>query len=235
MKAKILVYALPALILTIIHLAQAQQTKKVPRIGILPPGPITERMHLWDAFRQGLRELGYVEGQNIYLIFPSGDVKPERLPHLAAELVRLKVDVIVAPSASALAAMNATKKIPIVTPVQSDPVKTGLVASLARPGGNLTGLATLATDLSGKRFELLKEVVPEVSRIAVLSSPRSGNVRPQIRATEITARAFGVQLELLEVSGPDDFERAFQAARKTRAGALITLDVASFLLTVRRS
>src|SRR5262249_147505 len=111
--------------------------------------------------------------------------------------------------------------------VQSDPVKTGLVASLARPGGNLTGLATLATDLSGKRFELLKEVVPEVSRIAVLSSPRSGNVRPQIRATEITARAFGVQLELLEVSGPDDFERAFQAASKNRAGALITLDVAS--------
>src|SRR5262245_38782776 len=157
MKAKNLVYALPVLILTTIHIAQAQQAKKVPRIGILPPGPITERMHLWEAFRQSLREMGYVEGQNIFLVFPSGEVKPERLPHLAAELVRLKVDVIVAPSAAVGAAMNATRTIPIVTPINSDLVRTGLVASLARPGGNVTGLTALASDLSGKRLELLKE------------------------------------------------------------------------------
>jgi ABC-type uncharacterized transport system substrate-binding protein len=227
MKAKILVYALLVLILTgAIHLAEAQQPKKIPRIGILPPGPITERMHLWEAFRQSLREMGYVEGQNIFLVFPSGEVKPERLPHLAAELVRLKVDVIVAPSASVRAAMNATRTIPIVTPINSDLVR--IVGSLARPGGNVTGLTALASDLSGKRLELLKEVVPEVSRIAVLSTPRSGNVRPQIRETEITARAFGVQLERLEGSGPDDFEMTFQAARKKRAGALIALDVALF-------
>jgi putative tryptophan/tyrosine transport system substrate-binding protein len=226
MRAKILAYALPAFILATIHLAEAQQPKKVPRIGILPPGPITERMHLWEAFRQSLREMGYVEGQNIFLVFPSGEVNPERLPHLAAELVRLKVDVIVAPSASVRAAMNATRTIPIVTPINSDLVR--IVGSLARPGGNVTGLTALASDLSGKRLELLKEVVPEVSRIAVLSSPSNAVVRPQIRETEITARAFGVQLERLEVSGPDDFEMAFQAARKKRAGALIALDVAFF-------
>src|SRR5215831_3451431 len=190
MKAKILVYALPALILTIIHLAEAQQAKKIPRIGILPPGPITERMHLWDAFRQGLRELGYVEGQNITLVFPSAEVKPERLPHLAAELVSLKVDVIVAAATVAVqAAKEATKTIPIVTPITTDPVETGLVASLARPGGNITGLSYMSSDLSGKRLDLLKEVVPKVSRIAVLSSPRSANAPPQMRETEAAARS----------------------------------------------
>src|SRR5262245_8008330 len=154
MKAKMLVYALPTLILTIIHLAQAQQTKKVPRIGILPPGPISERVHLWDAFRQGLRELGYVEGQNFTLVFPSGEVKPERLPHLAAELVSLKVDVIVAAATVAVqAAKEATKTIPIVTPITTDPVETGLVASLARPGGNITGLSYMSSDLSGKQLD----------------------------------------------------------------------------------
>jgi putative ABC transport system substrate-binding protein len=228
MSIKTIVLLLVGYAFALVHPAEGQQRKKTPRIGILPPGPITERMHLWDAFRQGLRELGYVEDQNIFLVFPSGEVKPEQLPHLATELVRLKVDIIVAPSASALPAMNATKTIPIVTPINSDPVRTGLVTSLARPGGNITGLAALASDLSGKRLELLKEVVPEVSRMAVLSTPSTAHVRPQMRQTEITARAFGVQLERLEVSGPDDFERAFQAARKKRAGALIALDVASF-------
>ena len=223
--------------------AEAQQTKKVPRIGILPPGPISERVHLWDAFRQGLREQGYVEGQNIILVFPSTEVKPERLPHLAAELVSLKVDVIVAATTvAAQAAKEASKTIPIVMPVAGDPVGTGLVASLARPGGNVTGLTTIASDLSGKRLELLKEVVPRVSRIAVLLNPSSANGPPQVqrdsqmtllmRETEVTARALGVQLQRLEVRGPDDFERLFQAATKERAGALITLDDA-FLFSQR--
>jgi len=220
-----LLWLLTIFLLASVHLAWAQQPGKVPRIVILPPGPISERVHLWEAFRQGLRKLGYVEGQNIILVFPSGEVKPERLPHLAAELVSLKVDVIVAAAIVAVqAAKEATKTIPIVMPVASDAVETGLVASLARPGGNITGLTLISSQLSGKRLELLKEVVPRLSRLAVLSNPTSAAVPPQMRETEVTARALGVQLQPLEVRGPDDFERVFQAATKERAGALITLD-----------
>jgi putative tryptophan/tyrosine transport system substrate-binding protein len=220
-------------LLAVAVIVEAQQPKKVPRIGILPPGPISERVHLWDAFRQGLSELGYVEGQNFTLVFPSGEVKPERLAHLAAELVSLKVDVIVAAATVAVqAAKEATKTIPIVTPITTDPVETGLVASLARPGGNITGLSYMSSDLSGKRLDLLKEVVPKVSRIAVLSSPSSANAPPQMRETEAAARSLGLQLQLLEVRDVDDFERVFQAAIKDRAGALITLDDA-FVFTHR--
>jgi ABC-type uncharacterized transport system substrate-binding protein len=180
-----------------------------------------------------MRELGYVEGQNITLVFPSAEVTPERLPHLAAELVSLKVDVIVAAGTPAVqAAKEATKTIPIVTPITTEPLETGLVASLARPGGNITGLSYMSSDLSGKRLELLREVVPGVSRIAVLSNPSSATVPPMMRKTEVAARALGVQLQRLEVHGPDDFERVFQAATKERAGALITLDDA-FAFTQR--
>jgi len=180
-----------------------------------------------------MRELGYVEGQNITLVFPSAEVTPERLPHLAAELVSLKVDVIVAAGTPAVqAAKEATKTIPIVTPITTEPLETGLVASLARPGGNITGLSYMSSDLSGKRLELLREVVPGVSRIAVLSNPSSATVPPMMRETEVAARALGVQLQRLEVHGPDDFERVFQAATKERAGALITLDDA-FAFTQR--
>lgn len=133
-------WLLAVLLLTSFQLAKAQQPTKIPRIGILPPGPISERVHLWEAFRQGLHELGCVEGKNIILIFPSIEVNPERLAHLAAELVSLKVDVIVAPTTPpAVAAMKATKTIPIVVPTTIDTVGIGLVASLARPGGNVTG------------------------------------------------------------------------------------------------
>ena len=233
MSKKVVGLAICAVFLALSFPLKAQQTKKVLRIGILPPGPISERVHLWEAFRQGLRELGYVEGQNITLVFPSGEVKPERLPHLAAELVNLKVDVIVAAATVAVqAAKEATKTIPIVTPITTDPVETGLVASLARPSGNITGLSYMSSDLSGKRLDLLKEVVPKVSRIAVLSSPSSANAPPQMRGTEAAARSFGVQLQRLEVRGPDDLERLFQAATRERAGALITLDDA-FVFTHR--
>ena len=225
MKNKITVLTLCAILLALYVTVEAQQPGKIPRIGILPPGPISERTHLWEAFRQGLREVGYVEGQNITLVFPSAEVKPEQLPHFAAELVSLKVDIIVTATTGAVqAAREATKTIPIVTPVVADPVGTGLVASLARPGGNVTGLTTIAPDLSGKRLELLKEVVPKVSRIAVLSNPSNANDLPQMRETEVAARALGIQLQRLKARSPDDFETAFQAAANARAGALITLD-----------
>ncbi len=204
--------------------ADAQQSGKVPRIGILPPGPISKRVHLWEAFRQGLRDLGYVEGQNITLVFPSSEVRPERLHHLAAELVNLKVDVIVAATTDAVhAAAETTKTIPIVMPV-AVPVETGLVASLARPGGNITGLTLMASELSGKRLELLKTVVPRVSRIAVLLNPAAAVVPALMKETEVGARVLGIQLLPLEVRGPDDLESVFQAAIKGRAGALITVD-----------
>ncbi len=153
--------------------ADAQQpAAKVARIRILPPGPISERVHLWEAFRQGLRQLGYVEGQNITLVFPSSEVRPERVPRLAAELVSLKVDVIVAGTTpAALAAKQATKTIPIVATALADPVGDGLVASLARPGGNITGFTLLTPELVPKRLELLKEAIPGVSRVAALWHP----------------------------------------------------------------
>ena len=205
--------------------AEAQQAGKAYRVGILPPGPISERAHFWEAFRQRLRDLGYVEGQNLTLVFPPGEVRPERLPHLAAELVSLKVDVIVAATSVAIqAAKEATKTIPIVMPVSSAPVEHGFVASLARPGGNITGLTLVSSELIGKRLELLKTVVPRVSRIAVLSNPTSSGAPLQMRAAEVAARTLGVQLQFLEVRGPDDVEKAFEAATKGRAGALIALD-----------
>ncbi len=204
---------------------EGQQAGKVYRIGILPPGPISERAHFWEAFRQRLRDLGYVEGQNLTLVFPPGEVRPERLPHLAAELVSLKVDVIVAATSVAIqAAKEATKTIPIVMPVTNEPVEHGFVASLARPGGNITGLTLVSSELWGKRLQLLKTVVPRVSRIAVLSNPTSSGAPLQMRAAEVAARTLGVRLQFLEVRGPDDVETAFEAATKDRAGALIALD-----------
>src|SRR5262245_19898141 len=147
-------FALSVMLIALGFPAEAQQPKKIPRIGILPPGPISERVHLWNAFRQGLRELGYFEGQNFTLVCPSGEVKTQRPPQLAAELVSLKVDVIVAAATVAVqAAKEATKTIPIVTPITTDPVETGLVASLARPGGNITGLSYMSSDLSGKQLD----------------------------------------------------------------------------------
>ena len=184
MKAKILVYALPALILAAIHLAEAQQPKKIPRIGYLTSvGSAPNK-----AFLQGLRDLGYVEGKNILIEFRTTGGKSERLPELAAELVRLKVDVIVADTASHVtAAKNATATIPIVMRSVADPIALGLVASLAHPGGNITGMATLAPELSGKRLELLKEVIPKLSRVALLT-PEFPAFRTSIKETEVAAQ-----------------------------------------------
>ncbi len=205
--------------------AGAQQPAKVYRIGYLTAGPISPRMHLVEAFRQGLGELGYMEGHNFALVTRSAERGPEQLSDRAAELVRLNVDVIVAVTTPAVqAAQQATGMIPIVMVSVADPVATGFVASLARPGGNTTGLSILSAELSGKRLQLLKEVVPRVSRVAVFWNPANPSNALQIGETKVAAQALGVQLQPLELRGPQDLESAFQAATRGRAGALIMLD-----------
>ena len=224
MRAKILVYALPALILATIHLAEAQQPTKVSRTAYLTGSYLSTMTARTEAFRQGLRELGYVEGKNINIEWRSAEGKIDRLPALAAELVRLKIDVIVTGGpAPTRAAKEATSTIPIVMAQDNDPVGSGFVASLARPGGNITGLATLAPELSGKRLELLKEVVPKLSRVAVFgTSTQPGNAQA-LKETELAAGALGVKLQYLDVLGPKDIEAAFRAASNGRAGAVLMM------------
>ena len=202
--------------------ANAQQAKKVHRIGFLAAARSTTPAV--EAFRQGLRELGYVEGKNIVIEWRYAEGKLDRLRELAAELVRLKVDVIVtAGSASTRPAKEATVTIPIVMAFDNDPVGSGFVASLARPGGNITGLSTLAPELSGKRLELLKEIVPRLSRVAVLGESNNPGNAQSLRETELAAAALGVQLQYLDVRGPKDIETAFRAAGKGRADAVLVL------------
>jgi putative tryptophan/tyrosine transport system substrate-binding protein len=198
--------------------AQAQQPTKVPRIGYLSAGVRSINSPRYEAFRQGLRELGYVEGKNIIIEFRSADGKFDRLPALAAELVRLKVDVIVTGGPpSARAAKEATSTIPIVMTQVGDPVGSGFVASLARPGGNITGLSGLAPELSGKRLELLKDIVPKLSRVAVFGTSTSPDNAQSLREVELAARELKVQLQYLDIRDardPKDIETAFQAATK---------------------
>jgi putative ABC transport system substrate-binding protein len=203
---------------------EAQPAAKVYRIGLLgslpPTAPGASR--IWEEFFQGLRELGYVEGQNILIEGRFYGDRTERLPALAAELVRLKVDVIVAQGPPAPeAAQRATSTIPIVMTVHQDPVGSGLVASLARPGRNVTGLSVLTTELVGKRLQLLKEAVPGISRVAVLLDPTHPTAALQLRETEVAARSLKVQLHVLEARAPSDFASAFSAMTKDRAGGLI--------------
>jgi putative ABC transport system substrate-binding protein len=207
----------------------AQQPGKVPRVGFLGPrnradGPFV------GAFLQGMRELGWVEGQNIAIEYRFAEGRLDRLPDLAAELVRLKVDVILATSTPpALAAKNATSTIPIVMGTSADPVGSGLVASLARPGGNVTGLSfSVGLEVVGKELELLNETVPNARRVAVLSNPANpGNVRA-LETVKTRARALGVQLQILEARGPDEFEAAFAAMARERAQALLVVPDAVF-------
>jgi ABC-type uncharacterized transport system substrate-binding protein len=207
--------------------ASAQQPKKVPWIGFLGATyPSTNAARI-EAFRQGLRELGYVEGKNIVIEYRWAEGKLDRLPTLAVELVRLKVEVIVtAGPPPTRAAKEATSTIPIVMGFDNDPVGNGFVASLARPGGNITGLATLAPEISGKQLELLKEIVPRFSRVAVFGTSTQPGTAQALRETELAAGAFGVQLQYLDVLGPKDIETAFQAARKGRADAVLVLSSA---------
>jgi putative ABC transport system substrate-binding protein len=221
---KVTVPALCALLFALSLPAEAQQPKKVTRIGYLAAASLSANAARTEAFRQGLRELGYIEGKNIVIEWRYAEGKRDHLPGLAVELVRLKVDVIVtAGSGSTRAAKEATSAIPIVMAQDSDPVGSGLVSSLARPGGNITGLSTLSAELSGKRLELLKEVVPKLSRVAVLgTSPDSSNAQV-LRELELAAGAFGIKLQSVDVLDPKDIETGFRAATKGRADAVLVL------------
>jgi putative ABC transport system substrate-binding protein len=204
-------------------MADAQQPGKVPRIGVLAPPTPSFFSIRFEAFRQGLRELGYLEGKNISIEYRYAEGKLDRLPQLAAELVHLKVNVILtAGESGALAAKNATSTIPVVFAVTEDAVESGLVSSLARPGGNVTGLTVLSAELGGKRLELLKESFPKVARVAFLWP--SGGPRGNVPFTEMeaAAKAFGLKLQSLPVRGLDDFQPAFEAAKREGAQALIT-------------
>ncbi|OGQ74803.1 MAG: hypothetical protein A3G94_07955 [Deltaproteobacteria bacterium RIFCSPLOWO2_12_FULL_60_16] len=220
MSKKIISLALGVVLLAFSFPAEAQQPKKVPRIGYLTGG--SPSSGYYEAFRQGLRELGYAEGKNIIIEFYFAEGKLDRLPSLAAELVRLKVDVIVtAGPIGNRAAKEATVTIPIVMAQDGDPVGSGFIASLARPGGNITGLSTLAPEISGKQLELLKEIVTRLSRVAVLGTSTRPGTAQQLRETELAAGAFGVKLQSLDILSPKHFETAFQAAVKERAEAVL--------------
>ena len=200
--------------------AEAQQPAKVPRIGFLSTASLSSLSPRLEAFRQGLRELGYIEGRNIAIEYRSAEGNVDRLPELAAELARLKVDCIVTAGENPTrAAKQATSSIPIITTTIGDPVGDGFVASLARPGGNITGMTSYSTDLVGKRLELLKEVIPKLSRVATFSDARSPP--PGLKETEGAARLLKVQLISLEVRSLDDVENAFRSIAKSRADAFI--------------
>jgi putative ABC transport system substrate-binding protein len=216
--------------------ATAQPPEKVPRVGYLSPGSPSEpfRQRRFEAFRQGLRELGYVEGQNIAIESRWAEGKYDRYPALAADLVRLKVDVIVAVGGRASeVAKHATRTIPIVMSVVIDPLGSGLVASLARPGGNVTGISLMTLDLVGKQLEVLKEVVPKVSRVALLWNPDNPGSAAQLREAEAAARALGVRLQILAARDPQEIDSAFAAMTRGRAAALVVLADA-ILLNQRR-
>ena len=204
---------------------RAQMRRKMARIGYLGAGNRTVSPKPLETFLQGLRDLGYVEGQNFVLVDRYADGQQERLPGLAVELARLEVDIIVAPtSGSAKAAKDATRTIPIVMAGGGDPVGLGLVASLARPGGNVTGPSMMNTEIIGKRMQLLKEVLPGLARVAVLTNSVNPIHVIFWRASEPAARELGLELQLVEARVPEDFEVAFTAATRGKAGALIALD-----------
>jgi ABC-type uncharacterized transport system substrate-binding protein len=215
-------FALCAVLLALCATGEAQQPKKVPRIGYLVGAPLSANPERTEAFRQGLRDLGYVEGKNIVIEWRSGEGMDGRLPALAAELVHLKVDVIVAASGGATrGAKGATTTIPIVMTISDDPVGSGFVATLARPGRNITGSSTLSPEISGKRLELLKEIVPKLSRVAVFGSSTSAGNAQQLKEVELAAGALGIKIQYLDVIDSKGFETAFQAAGKGRADAVL--------------
>src|SRR5262245_5904908 len=205
--------------------AQAQQAKKIPRIGFLSPQAQTSSPHATEAFLRGLRELGYIEGQNIAIEYRWAEGKFERLPELAAELVRLKVDVIVTVVTQAsLAAKNATGTIPIVMIAVGNPVDAGLIANLARPGANITGTSIMSDEVVGKQLELLKETFPKISRVAVMWNPANPVFQAQqLREVEATAKALGVKLQKLEARDSAEIVRAFTAITKEQTRALMVL------------
>ena len=210
--------------------AAAQSPGTVPRVGFLGPNTRSPNPRTLNAFLQGLRELGWVEGTNLVIEYRWAEGRSDRLPGLAAELVRLKVDVIFASSTSAaVAAKNATRTIPIVMATGGDVVGLGLAASLARPGGNVTGLTyDVGLHTNAKGLELLKETVPNVRRVAILASPANPSYTPSIERVRVAARALGVQLQVLDVQGPNEFDSAFAAMAQERAGALLVFSGPEF-------
>jgi putative tryptophan/tyrosine transport system substrate-binding protein len=221
MMKRIIGLALGSILLAVGLPAQAQQPPKVARIGYLSPGDPVSRTYRTEAFRQGLKELGYIEGKNIIIEYRFADARMDRLPELAQDLVRLNVDIIFAQGLpSTDAAKNATQMVPIVTSSQ-DPVRSGLVAGLPRPGGNITGLSNLTSELVGKRLELLKEVIPQLSRVTVLWTPSTPSTT--WRRTEVAAQSLGVQLQAAEIRERDDLEPAFTAIKRARAEAVFMI------------
>jgi putative ABC transport system substrate-binding protein len=224
MNNKFALSLLATALLATVTLVEAQQPTKVPRIGYLGGTNAAAYAGRIEAFRQGLRELGYVEGKNIVIERRFAEGKPDRLSELAAELVRLKVDIIVSAGPTVTRLLKeATSTIPIVMTNEGDPVGSGFVASLARPGGNITGLSALSPELSGKRLELLKEIIPKLSRVAVLGNSTEPANTQSLREVELAAGAFGVKLQYLDILSPQDIEIAFRAASKGRADAVLIL------------
>jgi putative tryptophan/tyrosine transport system substrate-binding protein len=221
--------AVPSILVVVVLLAlgvtaEAQQPKKVPRIGSLYAGDPSTQSARIEAFRQGLRDLGYVEGKNIVIERRYAEGKYDRLPALVAELVRLKVDIIVTGGGPATrAAKEATSTIPIVMTNDADPVASGIVASLARPGGNITGLSNFAPELSGKRLEILREVVPTLSRVAVFETSTRPDNAQLLKEVDLAAGALKVKPQYLDVLSPKDIGPAFRAAGKGRAEAILMM------------
>ena len=218
MKTKITVWTLCVLFFALSYSASAQQPEKVPKIGFLSAGPVSRPWHA--AFQREFQKLGYVDGKNVTFIHRFADTNYDRLPALAEELVRLKVDVIITPGSNdTRAAKNATRTIPIVfLGAGSDPVALGLVDSLARPGGNLTGVSNIASALAGKRLELLKETIPKLSRVAVLWNPQNAGSAQVWKESQLPAKEMGLQLHSMVVNSADEFERAFKEGVKARSG-----------------
>jgi putative ABC transport system substrate-binding protein len=216
-------FTLCALLLAWCTSLEAQQPKKPPRVGFLIASVTSSQESRLEAFKRGLREFGYIDGQNIFIELRSGEGKPDRLNAAATELVHLKMDVIVTggPTSTA-AAKAATSTIPIVTTLEGDPVGDGLVASLARPAGNITGLSSLSADLSGKRLEILKETVPKLSRVAIFTSTyRREAIVNELKLIEASARNMGMQVQDIELRSPSDLEAAFRSATQVNAEAVL--------------
>ena len=237
MQARLLISIIATSFLGSLQPVQAQQATKVPRIGYVSgTGDAINQGPYVEALRQGLRELGYVEGKNITIEYRGAEGKLDRIPSIVQELVQLKVDVLIAPVPGAIrAAKQATRTIPIVMVAGLDPVETGLVDSLARPGANITGISTLAQDLNGKRLELLKEVVPQLTRVGIILDFESQSSVINLKEYETVARALKIQTQSLEVRGLNpDLESVFQTATKARAGAIITITNANLYLQQKR-
>ena len=223
------------LLLAVAIKAEAQQLPKVPRIGILEPATSASISARIEAFRQGLRELGYVEGKNITIEYRYADGKSERIPDLAAELVNLKVDLIVtSQTPTVLAIKKVSSTMPIVFFLLSFPVENGIVNSFARPGGNATGLTVLSEELNGKRLELLKETSPTIARVGVFSNPANPTQPLEWKGIQAAAVALGLKLQSLNVRSGADLDVAFEAALKQRAQALINLPEAVFSMNRKR-